>query len=105
MEELTPFLNSDIYKFYGSKNNSGVTLTHPVEIIVIITKTICAILPIISPYGSFTKPIYNINRFVLQECGRFVDGVWLCEELVGVTHSNQIWNTLISLDTQAHQKQ
>jgi len=23
MEELTPFINSDIYKFYGSKNNSG----------------------------------------------------------------------------------
>ena len=54
--------------------DTGVTLTHPVEIIVIITKTICAILPIISPYGSFTKPIYNINRFVLQLLG----GLWRC---------------------------
>ena len=23
------------------------------------------------------NPIYNINRFVLQECGKIVEGVWL----------------------------
>ena len=34
------------------------------------------------------NPIYNINRFVLQECGDFTWRVPDCEELVGVTWSS-----------------
>jgi len=30
--------------------------------------------------------MYNINRFVLQECGEGCGGVSDCEELVGLTH-------------------
>jgi len=30
------------------------------------------------------KPIYNINRFVLQECGEDCGVVSDCDELVGV---------------------
>jgi len=33
------------------------------------------------------NPIYNINRFVLQESGYFTWKVSDCEELVGATHS------------------
>jgi len=33
------------------------------------------------------NPIYNINRFVLQEYGNFTWRVSDCEELVGVTWS------------------
>jgi len=29
--------------------------------------------------------VYNINRFVLQGCGKVVENICLCEELVGVT--------------------
>ena len=47
------------------------TLTHPVKIIVKITRIVCAILLIMSPYGSFTKPMYNINWFKLQCEGDF----------------------------------
>ena len=33
---------------------------------------------------SLENPIYNINRFVLQECGDITEGGFLtCEELVG----------------------
>jgi hypothetical protein len=31
-------------------------------------------------------PIYNINWFVLQECGDFTWRVSDCEELVGIAH-------------------
>ena len=33
------------------------------------------------------NPMYNINRFVLQESGNLLGGLSDCEELVGVTHS------------------
>jgi hypothetical protein len=33
-------------------------------------------------------PIYNTNRFGLQECGDFTWRVSDCEELVGVTHGD-----------------
>ena len=32
------------------------------------------------------NPKYNINWFVLQECGKIVEVCLTCEELVGVTH-------------------
>ena len=34
----------------------------------------------------YDKAIYNINRFVLQECGDFTWRVSDCEELVGGSH-------------------
>ena len=33
------------------------------------------------------NPIYNINRFVLQESGSYLEGVFDSEELVGGTWS------------------
>ena len=33
----------------------------------------------------YENPIYNINRFVLQESGSYLEGVSDCEDLVGVT--------------------
>ena len=45
-------------------------------------------IPKVKYYGwvYYENPIYNINLFVLQECGGFIWRVSDCEELVGVTH-------------------
>jgi len=38
----------------------------------------------------YVNPIYNINRFELQECVGFTWRVSDCEELVGVTHTEEV---------------